>query len=101
MMTIVECPRAKYETHRYWSLSVLHQLASNVVDRRNVVGIDCVPKTECVSENRGTKEYWFIMERDNRPNPSANVHRDQKAVNADNPVPEVAERMSFMLPRCF
>src|SRR5260370_25854657 len=45
---------SEVETHQYWSLSVLHQLASNVVDRRNVVGIDCVPKTECVSENRGT-----------------------------------------------
>jgi hypothetical protein len=32
------------------------------------------------------------MERHNRPNPSPNVHRDQKTVNADNPIPEVARK---------
>jgi len=30
------------------------------------------------------------MERENSPYPSANVHRDQKTVNANNPIPEVA-----------
>src|SRR5260370_8405708 len=57
---------SEVETHRHWSLSVLHHLPTNVVNPRNVVSIDCVPKTECVSENRGTEEYWFIMQRANR-----------------------------------
>jgi hypothetical protein len=83
---------SEVETHRYWSFSVLDQLASNVVDRCNVVGIDGVPKTECVSQNSRTDEYRFVMERDNRPNPGPAVHRDQKTVNADNPAPEVARK---------
>jgi hypothetical protein len=81
---------SEVQTHRYWPLSVLHQLASNVIDRRNVVGIDRVPKTKCISKNRSTEKHRFIMKRDNRPNPSAKVYRHQKTVNAGNPVSEVA-----------
>src|SRR5260370_16788455 len=63
---------SEVETHRHWSLTVLHQLASNVVYRRNVVSTDSVPKTECVRENPVTACHCFIMKPATRPSPPPN-----------------------------
>ena len=39
-----------------------------------MVGIDSVPETEGVSQERGAQQNRLVMERDNRPNPGANVN---------------------------
>jgi hypothetical protein len=71
-------------------LTFLHKLSGDVIDRCNVISIHSMPKTKSISRKSGHKENWFIMERENSLNPSANVRRDQKTVNANNPIPEAA-----------
>src|ERR1700724_1801816 len=80
----------KEKAYRKRAFTFLHKLSRHIIDRCNVISIDSVPKTKSVSQKSRPKENWFIMECEQRPNPGANVHRDQKTINADNPVPEVA-----------
>ena len=63
-------------------LALLHQLARDVVDRRDMVGIDRVAKAERVGQERGADQHRIIAERDQRPNPRQNVGGDQHAVDA-------------------
>src|SRR5208337_5017840 len=79
----------KEKAHRKRMFTFLHELASHIVDRRNVISIHGVPKTECVSQKSGPKENWFIMEREKRPDPSPKVKATQKAINSNHPVSEL------------
>ena len=47
--------KRKEKTHRDRLFALLHQLSGHVVDRRNVIRIDGMPKAEGVSEKSGSK----------------------------------------------
>jgi hypothetical protein len=49
-------PEGKKESDRYRSLTLPYELSGHVVDRRDVVGIDSMPKTEGICEKGGSKE---------------------------------------------
>ena len=51
----------------------VHQLARDVVDRRNVVGVDRVAKAEPVGEQRGAEQQRIRVERAERPRPRGEV----------------------------
>src|SRR5208282_5069037 len=81
---------SEVKSHRHGSPSILHEFASNIVDRRNVVGIDGMPKTKGVCQEGRAEENRFIVERKNCPYPGTYVSGGQKAVNADDPVSDTA-----------
>ena len=66
-------PESEVETHRHRSSSVLHELASNVVDRSNVVSIDSVPKAEGVRQEGRSEQNRLFAESENCPHPGAQV----------------------------
>src|ERR1700688_2871501 len=72
-------------------LSLLHQLARDVVDRRNVVGINAVTKPEAVSQNGGSDQNRLMRERDERPGPGRQIAKNQQAVNCGDPAPEAKQ----------
>ena len=62
-------------------LALLHQLARDVVDGRDVVGIDGVAKAERVGEECGADQDRIIMESDQRPNPGQHIGDGQHDIN--------------------
>ena len=63
-------------------LALLHQLARDVVDRRDVVGVHRVAQAERVGEESGADQHRIIAERHQRPNPRQHVRDDQNAIEA-------------------
>src|ERR1700692_67649 len=72
-------------------LALLHQLARDVVDRRNVVGIDGVTKPEAVGQNRGSDQNRLMRERDESPDPGRQIGKNKQAVNSGDPAPETQQ----------
>jgi hypothetical protein len=57
------------------SLALLHQLARNIVNRGNVVGINCMPEAKAVSEQRGAEQQRIAVKRRERPGPGEQIGR--------------------------
>jgi hypothetical protein len=55
------------------SLSILHELASDIVDCCDVVGIDSVSEAEGVSQEGRAEEDRFVTKCENRPCPGAYI----------------------------
>ena len=55
------------QTDRNRPLALLHQLAHDIVDRGDVIGIDRVPQSEHVGEDRGAEKRRPVGERDRPP----------------------------------
>src|ERR1700733_6257813 len=76
--------QSKEEADRDRTLALLHQLARDVVDRGNVVGIDGVTKPEAVGQHGGSDQNRLPRERDESPNPGGQIGKNQQAVDSDN-----------------
>ena len=63
------------------SLPFLHQLARHVVDGGDMVGIDRMPETEAIGEQRGAQEHRMVGERDKRPDPGRDVDADEPGID--------------------
>ena len=58
-------PESEVKTHRHGSPSILHEFASNIVDGRNVVGIEGMPDTKGVCQEGRAAENRLFVERKN------------------------------------
>ena len=68
----------KEEADRKRLLALLHQLAHDIVDGGDVVGIEGVAQAEHVGEERRAKEGRLVGERDPGPEPGRGVGGDQQ-----------------------
>ena len=66
------------------ALAFLHELAGNVVDGGDVVGVDGVAEAEAVGEQRGTEQEGVVAEGDGGPEPGAGIEDEEEAVDADD-----------------
>ena len=64
--------------------AVVHQLSRDVVDRRDVVGVDRVAQAEAVGEERRPEQDGVIVEGGQRPDPGAQVGGREHGVEADD-----------------
>ena len=60
----------------------LHQLARDVVDRRDVIGIDGVPQPEAPGKQGRAQQHGLVVERDERPGPGRDIRQDQRSEKA-------------------
>ena len=61
------------EADRDRTLTFLHQLARDVVDGRDVIGIDGVAQPEPVRQQRGAEQQRLIAEHQEGPEPGRDV----------------------------
>ena len=65
------------------ALALLHQLARDIVDGGDVIGVDRVPQAEGIGEQRRAQQHRLVMQRDERPQPDENIAADERAVERD------------------
>ena len=68
------------ESGREGLLAFLHQLADDIVDRRDVVGVKGVPQPEAVGQKGGREQGRPVRERQDGPYPGSHVRDDQHGV---------------------
>ena len=66
------------------ALAFLHELARDVVDGGDVVGVDGVAQAEAVGEEGGAEQQRIVAEGDDGPEPCAGVEDEEQAVDADD-----------------
>ena len=66
----------KEEADRERTPALLHQLARDVVDCRNVIGIDRVAQPKAVSKEGSAQKHRIILERQPRPRPGGDIGDD-------------------------
>ena len=71
------------DCHR--SLSLLHQLACDVVDGGDVIGIERVPQPERIGEHGCSDQHRLPRECGERPHPCENIGDDQRGQYGDQP----------------
>ena len=72
------------------ALALLHEPAGNVVDRRDMIGIDCVPQAKGIGEQSRPEQERPIAEDQKRPEPDNDVAADQHGVNGDQSAAQVS-----------
>ena len=77
--TTVEWPRAEPEADADRALALLHQLAGDVVDGGDVVGVHRVAQAEAVGQQRGAEQHRLVAEGQQRPGPDARGWRRSAA----------------------
>ena len=71
------------------ALALLHELARDVVDRRDMIGVDRVAQAERIGEQRRSEQDRPIAEGDERPEPDENIAADQHGVDSDQPAAQI------------
>jgi hypothetical protein len=71
-------------------LALLHQLARDIVDGGDVVGVDAVAQAEAVGEQRRAEQQRLVVEHQERPRPGGKIGRHQPSVDADERGAEAA-----------
>ena len=66
------------------ALAFLHELAGDVVDCRDVVGVYGVAETEGVGEECGSQKDGETMKRGNGPQPCPGIDEDEQRIDADD-----------------
>jgi hypothetical protein len=80
--TMVECPSEKKNSDAARRLSVLHEFAHDVVDRRDMVGIEGVPQAQGVRQQRRAEQHRIAVKCQQRPAPRADVRRNEQRLNS-------------------
>src|SRR3977135_1698096 len=62
-------------------LALLHQLARDIVDGGDVIGVDGVAQAEAVG--RRAEQQRLVMEQQERPRPGVQVGRHEQSVDAE------------------
>ena len=60
------------------TLAVLHQLAGDVIDRRDMVGIDGMAQPERVGQRCRSEQQRIVAEAEIGPQPDRDIHQYQK-----------------------
>ena len=71
-------------------LALLHQLARDVVDRRDMIGVDRVAQAEGIGEQRRAEQHRLVVQGDERPEPDENIAADQNGVDGDQPAAQIS-----------
>ena len=79
-MTTGEWPSEKKKPTADRPLALLHQLARDIVDRRDVVGVDRVTQTETVGEQRRAEQHRIVAQGDEGPEPDEDIRGDRERV---------------------
>ena len=66
------------ETSSDRAFTLLHELACDIIDGCDMVGINGVAKTQAVSQERSSKQYWIWMEEEECPDPHGDVECYEK-----------------------
>src|ERR1051326_8733032 len=66
------------------ALAALQQLARDIVDCRDMVGIHRMAQAEAVGEQRGSQQNGVIVEGGDRPRPARNIGGDQSGEERNN-----------------
>ena len=93
--TTVEWPSEKKKPDAERPLPILHQLARDVVDRRNVVGVDRVAQAESVREERRAEQQRVGVECAERPRPRGEIGEHEPAEQARR---AAAKKLDHALP---
>jgi hypothetical protein len=72
------------------SFPFLHKLAYDIVDRRDVIGVDGMAQAECVGQERGRKQRRAIRQLYECPCPGERVRQDEHRADGDGLVPVLA-----------
>jgi len=80
----------EHQPQSHWPLTLVHQLVRDVVDRRDVVGVDRVAEAEAVDEERGSEQHGIMAERENCPSSGGDVDGEQQGVDADDAMSDIA-----------
>src|SRR6202041_804035 len=83
--------QSKEEADRDRTLALLHQLARDVVDRGDVVGIDGVTKPEAIGQHGGSDQNRLPRERDESPDPGRQIGQNQQAVDSGDPASKASQ----------
>ncbi len=78
-------PEGEEEADGNRPLALLHELARHIVDGGDVVGVHGMTQAEAVGEEGGAEQQRIGAERQQRPEPSQRVRREQQAENPGNP----------------
>ena len=65
-------------------LALLHELARDVVDRRDVIGIDRMPEAETIGEQSCAQEDRRIAKGDECPRPDSEIGDSEDGIEAEN-----------------
>lgn len=60
-------------------LAILHQLAGDIVDRRDVIGVDRVAQPQAIGEKRGAQHQAVARKDAKGPAPDGDIDDDQRA----------------------
>ena len=71
-------------------LALLHELARDVVDRRDMIGVDRVPKAKSVGEQSRAHQDRPIAKGGKRPDPHENIAADQDGVDGDQSAAQIS-----------
>src|ERR1039458_10438477 len=74
--------KGEHESDGDGALALLHELAGDVVDGRNVVGVDGVAQAERIREEGRAQQNGIVVEGEDGPEPGGSVEQEEKAVNA-------------------
>ena len=67
----------KEETGRQRPLSLLHQFSDNIINRRDVVGINGVAQAEHIGQEGCSKKGGLVAKLRERPNPRCQIDRTE------------------------
>ena len=82
--TTVECLEREEEAGGDRFLPALHELSRNVVDRRDMVGVDRVTEPQSIRQKRRPDEQRIVAEGDERPGPLAHVSHAHQREKTDD-----------------
>ena len=71
-------------------LALLHELARDVVDRRDMIGVDRVAQAERIGEQRRAEQDRLTAQGDERPEPDENIAADQTGVDSDQSAAQIS-----------
>ncbi len=77
----------KHEADCHGLLAFLHELARDVVDGGEVIGIHRMPQPEAVGQQRRAQQDRVAMKGDQGPAPCAEVQDQQHRVHIEDPGP--------------
>ncbi len=92
------------------ALALLHQLARDVVDGGDMIGIDGMARAEAVGQQRGAEQDGITAKRGERPGPGEKIGRNEEEVEPGEPAgdapvplpqlrPHRSDHAAFRLPR--
>ena len=79
----------KEEANADRPLALLHELARDIIDRRDMIGVDRMPQAERIGEQRRAQQDRLIVQGDERPDPDENIAADQDGVDGDQTAAQI------------